>query len=171
MDIFNNLIKFFKIETKYIVTIFCLTTFLLFAPELWINKIGIKTFINNYKSIIGIFFLTSIFLTVTRFLGYFYRIFIEKRKIEKFKISLEILIKELNQDEKFILKHFIEQKVCSLYLNSLDGCVSSLESKSIIYRTSNITFYSGGMGNSLSFPYSLDSDIENTLKKNPNLLI
>ncbi len=171
MDIINNLIKLFKIETKYVVITFCLTAFLLFAPELWINIIGVKFFINNYKSIIGIFFLVSIFLIVIRFLEYFHRIFIEKRKIEKFKISLEILIKELNQDEKFILKHFIEQKVSSLDLNSLDGCVSSLESKSIIYRTSNITFYSGGMGNSLYFPYSLDNDIETTLKKNPNLLI
>jgi len=145
-----NLLKFIENLNKRILVILLLvilmvSSFLLFSPYNYLDKIGLTEFRNNYKSWIGLAFLLSLVICLV--------------------ICVVVIIERIIENKRIIhhLKKFIDSDKQTQYLNSRDEAVCDLTKKGIIEQL--LSF-----GSVQNTPYNIKSWIFDYLKKHPKLL-
>lgn len=149
-----------KLPTSLVVAITFVLSIILFSPSSWIEQLNLSEFRANYGAWLGPVFLLVTAILVSRMFKFFSQAvggFQENRE------RLEIL-KNLTSDEKSYLKIFLENDTSTISREISDGVICSLESKRVVYRSSNLSSYWK------TFPYSLYPWARKILKKKPALL-
>lgn len=150
-----------------VIGLLIFSSFLIFLPDSTIQDIGLKALSEEYKIHIGLVFLFSIAFLVAHSLNAFWRVFLGTWLHEQ--ASLFFLKKEANDltdEEKVVLKSFIENKTRSMNLSVKSGVVLGLEKRGFIVRTGNL----GTDAVSMSFSYAIQPWAWEYLNKHPELL-
>ncbi|WP_072133301.1 superinfection exclusion B family protein [Winslowiella iniecta] len=149
-----------KLPTSLFVAITFLLAMILFSPHSWTEKLNLSEFRANYGAWLGPAFLLVTAILVSRLFTFF------SERIIGFQKNRERLekLKTLTSDEKGYLKIFLENDTSTISREISDGVICSLESKRIVYRSSNLSSHWK------TFPYSLYPWARKALKKQPELL-
>lgn len=150
-----------------IIGLLIFSSLLIFLPESVIQNIGLKALSEEYKIHIGLVFIFSIAFLVAYSLNGLWRVFLGTWLHEQ--ASLYFLKKEatdLTNEEKLLLKSFLENKTRSMNLSLKNGVVLGLEKRRFIIRSGNL----GTDIASMSFPYAIQPWAWEYLNKHPELL-
>lgn len=150
-----------------VIGLLIFSSLLIFLPESTIQDIGLKALSEEYKVHVGLVFLFSIAFLVAYSMNGLWRIFLGTWLHEQ--ASLYFLKKEANdltEEEKALLKSFIENRTRSMNLSMKDGVVLGLEKRRFIIRTGLL----GTDALSMSFPYAIQPWAWEHLNRHPELL-
>jgi hypothetical protein len=165
MDFLSKVTDLFKSAPfRVLVVGTCLaTSFLLFAPPQWLEVIGVKTFANDNRPLIGLAFVLSIALSISGVI--FYVLDFAKNLIAKrHRISTRIQrLKSLTDAEKDLLKAYFLLNTRTQIFNDRDGVAMGLRKDGIIYLASTIGTYIG-------FPFNIENWAWEYLTKHQELL-
>ena len=150
-----------------VIGLLIFSSLLIFLPESTIQDIGLEALSEEYKVHIGLVFLFSIAFLVAYSLNALWRVFLCKWLHEKASLYfLKKEAKDLTEEEKTLLKSFIENRTRSMNLSMKDGVVLGLEKRRFIIRTGNF----GTDALSMSFPFAIQPWAWEYLNKHPELL-
>ncbi|MCW9011045.1 superinfection exclusion B family protein [Marinobacter sp.] len=150
-----------------VIGLLIFSSLLIFLPESTIQDVGLEALSKEYKVHIGLVFLFSIAFLVAYSLNAIWSVFLGTWLREK--ASLYFLKKEANdltEEEKELLKGFVENRTRSMNLSMKNGVVLGLEKRQFIIRTGNL----GTDALSMSFPYAIQPWAWEYLNKHPELL-
>lgn len=163
----GKLIDIIKLPPQYLFGIALIAGFLLYAPEETLRNIGLLDFIERFQMWIGIVFLSStafFIVAVLVVVGKMIKGGFNKRKNARIRKER---LRNLNPDEKEILRYYFEHNTRSLKLSIMNGVVRELESFRIIYLSSEM---GGGRAGRTMFSYNIQPFAWDYLKKHPYLL-
>ena len=161
MPNFSDIVDAYKkIPTSLFFAIGFVLALILFSPDSWIDKFSLGEFRVNYRIWLGPAFLFILAVLSSRLFTFI------SESVIGFQVRRERLndLKNLTRDEKACLRIFVENDIATITREISDGIIGSLESKGIVYRTSNVASHWK------SFPYSLQPWARKYLKKQPILL-
>lgn len=161
MPNFSDIVDAYKkLPTSLFFAIGFVLALILFSPDSWIDKFSLSEFRVNYRVWLGPAFLCILAILVSRAFTFI------SESVVGFQIKRERLnnLKTLTRDEKEYLRIFVEKDTATISREISDGIIGSLESKGIVYRTSNLSSHWK------TFPYSLRPWARKYLKEQPKLL-
>ncbi|EKZ5231640.1 super-infection exclusion protein B [Klebsiella pneumoniae] len=161
MPNFSELVDAYKkIPTSLFFAIGFVLGLILFSPDSWIEKFSLSDFLVKYRVWLGPAFLCVLAILVSRTFTFI------SDSVIGLQIKRERLnnLKTLTRDEKEYLRIFVVNDTATISREISDGIIGSLESKGIVYRTSNLSSHWK------TFPYSLQPWARKYLKEQPKLL-
>jgi len=134
------IVKFFKKE--YLIAIMLSCGIMLFVPKKIILALGVDSFIEKYRSEIGIFFLFTCVLTIIWIIQIIKKEYYINPLRHK-RVARTYLTKLISEEEKeFLIDNFYDEEEkrfsSTALIDMSDGCVLSLERSYIIYRSSSV---------------------------------
>ncbi|MBN3376338.1 hypothetical protein CF087_21110 [Clostridium botulinum] len=155
-----------KIKSLRIVAIICalFTSICIFSSDYFLNKLGIKTLVTNYRMYIGIGFIISIIYLLIELFSKICNIAKNKIKQQWNLQSMRRHLYNLTNDEKRILAYYVINKTKTQKLSYTNGTVRGLELLKIIFRSSNISSYG------MLFSYNIQPWAWEYLNKHSELL-
>lgn len=150
-----------------VIGLLLFSSLLIFLPESAIKAVGLMSLSEEYKIHVGLAFFFSIAFLVSYSLNALWRVFLGRWLHET--ASLYFLRKEANdltEEEKAVLRNFIEKRTRSMNLSLKNGVVLGLEQRKFIIRTGNL----GTDAVSMSFPFAIQPWAWEYLNKHPELL-
>jgi len=159
-DLVNRILSFFKLTPRHLAT-FAITSLIIFLmPTDFVKAIIPTAFHNYYRPIFGLIFILSISGLIVEFV-----IFIRKKVghclfIKKGKARL----RSLTEEEKNILRKYVNNQSRTQYFSSTDGSASELEAFGIL------VFYGGHYHMMQGIPYGIADWALKYLKSNSHLL-
>lgn len=143
------------------------TSFLIFLPDLAMEKLGLESLFQEYQILIGLLFLFSLAFLVAHSLSALWKVFLGTWLHEQASLFfLKKEAKDLTLEEKLIIRRFIKSKTRSMNLSVKDAVVLGLEKRRFIIRTGNI----GTDAISMTFPYAIQPWAWEHFNRNPGLL-
>ena len=137
MDL-SKLVDWIKLSPKYLLPISFVCGYLLFTGEVFLEKFGLKEFVDNSRPWIGIIFLMATSLVVV---DVFYRIAnwlkLNYTRIKKQKSRLDRLL-NLTPEEKDIFLGYLVPNTRTQFFPINDGVVTGLEAEGLIFKSSNV---------------------------------
>ena len=159
--------SFITMSQRMIFAAVIFTGLCLFTPAEMIGIIGVNELVDEYHSMIGIFFLISTSISVVNVIVYFSGFVKEKWSNFNYKRKRKKILRNLEEYELAIVKLLYNKDNHTDFFDLSDGAVSHLVACQIIYRTSNTsTNYDN---QHLYFPYTLNS-WANSYIKNSKLM-
>lgn len=150
-----------------VIGLLILSSILIFLPDPALQLIGVKALSEHYELHIGIMFLFSIAFLLAYSLHALWINLLGQLLREK--ASLYFLKKEANdltEEEKKLLKSFVDNDTRSMNLSLKDPIVLGLEKRQFLVRTGTI----GTDPMSMSFPFSIQPWAWEHLNKHSELL-
>lgn len=152
-----------KLPAKTTVAVCIATAILLFSSEKILASLGLGSFVNDFRSYIGVLFLVTFCISAVT-LVFKIAAFIKPWATQAFWIRQHARrLHSLTPDEKAILSQYIVNNTRSQSLSVQSGTVNALVAEKIIFRASSLGSLSG-------FDYVIQPWAWEYLKKNPNLL-
>lgn len=137
MDV-SKYMEWLKLSPKHLFPLALSSGVLLFSNDNHTGILGLTSFVNQYRPIIGIIFLLSFALIVTSWgLSIFEwgkNKWLNKKRIQNMKKRLH----KLTLEEKGVLSQYIQNQTRTQYLGIDSGIVKELEISGVIYRSSNV---------------------------------
>jgi superinfection exclusion protein B len=161
---FKEAIEVIKLSKKSQVSLFISFIIIIFIAQFnhVLFVLGIQSLIDNLLPIVS---LLAVLLfgfiiggPIYEIGNSYYNTYYNRKNIESF-------LKQLTNDEKAILKPYIEENIRAKFFDMQNGTVGGLASKNILYRSSNL-----GNPGSYSFAYNIQDIAFNILKKKPSYL-
>jgi hypothetical protein len=147
----SKFLDWIKLSPKYLLGLAVFAGLLLFAPNSFIERLGLVEIVDKNRTWVGLAFILVIsLLSVNLFepvIGYF------KEKWNKWKTrkSQEHRLNNLTLEEKAIMRGYILKNTRTQYLRVDDGVVRGMEREGLIYMASNL----GGVGFSFNFAFNI----------------
>ncbi len=166
MSIFENikpLIDWLKSSPKYMILITAVTAIALFSPDVFLDLIGIKTFVGTYRGYVGVIFLIFFVLILIEIGSFVWRKISDFRAKSKAAKTLEDLLNDLTWEEKAALRNYTERFTKTAYFDTEDGVIGGLENQGIIYK-------SAATGSIDRYAYNINQDVWDYLKKHPEIV-
>lgn len=161
MPNFSDLVDAYKkIPSGLFFSVALLLAFIIFMPLNWADLLGISEFRINYRIWIGPAFLLVLAMLSSHIFS-FLKVSASDFQLKRERIGL---LTTLTHDEKDYLREFIDKDTSTISKDISDGVIGSLNSKGIVYRTSNIGLHYR------TFPFSLQPWARALLKKKTKLL-
>lgn len=163
----GKLLEAIKLPPQYMFGIALITGFLLYAPGHILRDIGLLSFVDYGQLWIGIIFLSSSVFFIVHILvvlGKKIKVWFTKARNKRIRKNR---LKNLNPDEKEVLRYYFTHNTRSQNLSVMSGVVKELESFRIIYRSSDL---GGGRPGPAMFSYNIQPFAWDYLKKRPYLL-
>lgn len=155
-------VEWIKLSPRYLLPIVLFTGFILFVPSDALEVFGLATLRKEFAWLFGIFCLASSALLISSGLVFvcewLYGLW-ESRSAEK---ELAQIIRNLSDQEKDVLRQYIEENITTLYFSFNNGVVGGLVAKNILFRSADV-----GYG---KFPYNVQPWAWEMLKEYPELL-
>jgi Super-infection exclusion protein B len=127
-----------KLPTKILAGICIVFGILIFSGEIMLDKLGLKSFVCEYRAYFGFGFLLTLALTLVNSISAIWK-FIYPWLAEAYWIrNGRKRLQNLNPTEKDILRYYIKNKIRSQNLSIQDGTVNALQKEKIILRGSSI---------------------------------
>lgn len=162
MDI-SKFLDWIKLSPRHLAALAIASGFLLFARDKWLETIGLSEFAPKYKAYIGIIFLLACALLASQILSWLYLRVSERRKwARKIKNATKHL-NSLTEEEKGMLRGYIESSSRTQYLPIGSGVVRGLEWDMILIQASDI-------GDLEDWPYNIQPWAWDYLHKHPEIL-
>ena len=161
---FKSLFEFLKLTPRYLTAIGLVAGAILFGSDEFRETLGITQFAQDYRAILGIFFLSSIVLLLIALggggIGRVRRWWRKRKAFQRVTKRLH----RLTEDEKQILRYYVAKNTRSNTLRVDDGIVQELVAEGIIYRSTS-------MGNMLEgFSHNISDVAWDYLHVYPNVL-
>ena len=162
---FKEAIDYIKLGKKTQVSIFvaCMFMIIIAQSDSLLDMLSIKELVKSLLPIISLIAIGLLGFIIgapiyeignSSYRGYFTR------------RSIEGYLKQLTNDEKELLKPYVEQNKRTMYFDLQDGAVSGLCSKNILFRSANV-----GLPASTSFAYNIQDVAYNIIKAKPAYLL
>ncbi len=168
MDILStlgNAIKsFLEAVEHYAWVLFLISGFLLFAPSIILNTVNLDNLSDDLKRIAGLVFITALALIITRWVKL--KIEYVKQNINKeteIKDSISFQLKNLNYEEKKIIKDALEKDQQTCYGSIDDSSLGSLVYRGFMCRGARSA---STLDQKPRTPYTFYDDVWKILKKN-----
>ena len=163
MDI-SRFVEWIKLSPRYLLPIFLLTGFLLFAPKGWLGVFGLVGLLEDYRPWFGAAFLLSGALLLSAAITPAWEMVKRKRAESGVLRERQERLHHLSEPEKEILRGYVEGQTKTQYLSMADGVVGGLEAERVLYRASDL-------GRSVDyFAYNMQPWAWDYLNKHPKLL-
>lgn len=157
-------IDWVKLSPKYFFVFSLVLGLLLFGPSSLLDGLGAQSFVDKYRSILGVVFLLCLVLFLVGVLGSMYN-FLKKQYANSGTSRVQKKrLRDLTDREKDILIPYIAKQVRSQALPYNDGTVRELERLRIIYRAANIS------RGDIYFDYNIQPWAWTYLNKHPHFL-
>jgi hypothetical protein len=132
----SKLLDAVKLSPKYLAPIALASGFLLFSPAHYLITLGLDTFVNSYRSWIGLVFVISAALLIASLFQLVWSW--SKSTYDGFRRihAGENRLKHLTAEEKDVLRGYIVNQTRSQVLDFASGVVKGLEHEGIIYQAS-----------------------------------
>ena len=137
---------------------------LLWGPDLFVTGLGLREWIDDNRPFIGIAFLATLMPALGNALHFVWE---QGQREWRRRMSIRaavVRLRDLTEDEKAVLRGYIENNSRTRNLEMNDGVTSSLVSAGIIYQASKV---SRGL---LWFPYNVQQWSWDYLRENPDVL-
>jgi hypothetical protein len=131
--ILDRLFDFDKISAKLFLTLSLATGFLLIAPDIWLSTLRIQVFMRDYGWIMGVVFVISGALLLTKAADWILKSIEKSRAKAKIKKEInEIILGNLDEHEKTILREFSIQGKNTIQLPIDNPVVAGLSKKGFL---------------------------------------
>jgi hypothetical protein len=161
---FPKILELLKVSIKRLFGLGAVCGLLLFTNDVILNKLGLKVFVNNYRTQVGLTFLICLIFVITDFAIYIGKTVNKFHRWYKNKTYGIKRLKKLTTEEKLLLKRYIDNNTRSIKFPLDNGIVNELEFYDIIYRASDIGRQVTG------FPYNIQPWAWDYLNKHKKLL-
>jgi hypothetical protein len=163
-DVAKNLVDWIKLSPRYLLLICILTGFVAFAPPTWLSIFWITGLVSSYRPWFGLAFLlsaallaSSALIATCEWLKGKYR----ERATRKYRHRR---LRQLTEDEKAILRGYVEGQTKTQYLAMSNGTVGQFVAEKILFRASSL----GSVAD--YFPYNIQPWAWKYLNEHPELL-
>jgi len=129
----DQFLSWMKLPKKLAWSLVIVTAVLLWGSSNFVEGLGLKDFINEYRKWFGIIFLFFLVVGLQDVGFYVFKFFKERYEKYRFAQWEKNQLKNLTPREKEILNHYIENDVRSIDLSIQDGEVSKLIKDGFIY--------------------------------------
>lgn len=149
-EIAKTLLEILKLAPRYLVAFGVVSAFLLFVDEKLLKFIGVFEFAQNNRSMLGLTLIVTVALFVVSVAAdaiAFVKGMWRKRKIYR---RITERLNRLTEDEKQILRFYVEKKTRANVLRYDDGVVQSLVSDRIIYQSASLGNVLEGFAHNIS---------------------
>lgn len=164
----ESLLNWIKLPKNVAWPIVIVCGLLLWGPETFNKGLGLDLFINAYRVWVGVAFLFFLATGLMPAIPWIFNFIKNKRR--KFLVQKDLIqkLKELTQEEKDILRRYIEGDTKTQDLNIQNGVVGRLREIGFLELGFNISY--GGMRGSFTFPVNIQDWLWKELKKHPEHL-
>jgi hypothetical protein len=160
----KNLVEAIKLSPRYLLPVCLFSGFVVFAPPETLSIFGLTDIVERYRPWFGLAFLASSVLLLGAALAALYG-WLQTRRRERAMLKHgRRRLKRLTEDEKAILRGFIEGQTRTQYLPISDGRVRQFEMERIIFRASKLGQYPD------AFAYNIQPWAWEYLNKHPEVL-
>jgi hypothetical protein len=150
LDFFKPLFEFLKLTPRYLMAIGLVAGMVLFGSNQFRETLGLTKFSQDYRSVLGIAFLSSIVLLVVAIAGsgwnWIQREWMKRKAFQRLTKRLNAL----TEDEKQILRHYVKFNTRSNCLRIDDGVVQGLVNNRIIFRSTTVGSMVDGFPHNIS---------------------
>ena len=136
----------------------------LWGPDRFVTGLGLQEFIDDYRMWIGVGFLVLLGIALPRALESVRQQALQWWRSRSWLRDAEKRLHDLTDDEKQVLKGYIDDNSRTQNLKLNDGVISGLALASVIYRASQLSV------GSTFFPYNIEPWAWDYLRKHPELL-
>lgn len=154
------------LSAKYMIAVFLCAGFSLFAPCRILDGVGVADFRDEYRTFIGIAFLSTAALLVVYSAIALGRVFRSIRNTAARRRMEERYLCTLAEAEKRLLRIYVWQGQATQNLPIQDGVTGGVQAKGIIYRASSLS----NADYPPTFAYNIQPWAEEYLKGHPELL-
>ncbi len=161
---FAEIVEFVKLSKKTQVSLLvsCLLIILLAQFNTLLDALAIKSIVNSILPLISFVAIILIgFIFGTPIYDFVDKAYTTKR----YKMRMLEHIKHLTNDEKIILKSYVDSSNRVQYHDLEDGVIGGLSSKDILYRSSQVS-----QGINYTFAFGIQDMALDILKKHPEYL-
>jgi hypothetical protein len=146
------------------MTSLLILSIVLFSPDDFLNTLGVTGFVDNNRFVFGILWIVSLGGSVAAVAKKASEWIRKWRKRGKFPRYLKDQFSILSDDEKQVLRIYVDGNVSTCYFYINNGSVNSLIAKHILFRT-------GAIGSSLDkWPTSIQPEAMKLLRGNKKYL-
>jgi len=163
-DTAKNLIEAIKLSPRYLLPIWIFTGFVVFAPKELLSIFGLTDIVSSYRPYFGLAFLLSGALLVSSACIAFYEWLKRKHRERVTRTFRHQRLRQLTEDEKAILRGYIEGQTRTQVLSMSDGTVGQFVVEKILFRASSL----GSVAD--YFPYNIQPWAWEYLNEHPELL-
>lgn len=160
MDNFDKLLKVFELAPRFLATIAIVSGFLLWSSQTVIESLGLSQFRADHRQWIGISLLLSIGGLAATGFGLLWQLASRRRA----HVALINRLKDLTEEEKQVLRWFLEHNTRTSQLKYGNGVVQGLIAAGIIIHTNPQAYRHH------SEACLIAEDALGVLKKRPDLL-
>lgn len=149
-ELLKSAVELLKIAPRYFVAVALVSGFLLFAPDGWLESLGLSSFVSDNKKWLGMALLVSSVLWgvyVVSAVGKLIGIRFKKSKHERRVIEK---LRSLTEDEKQILRYYVANNTRANTLRVDDGVVQGLVASRIIFRSASMGSILEGFAHNIS---------------------
>lgn len=162
MDI-SKFIDLLKLTPRYLIPVVLVSSILLFAPLSFLDQIGLSSFATQFKPYIAVVFLLSSALSITHWVTVLVNFIVKRVKRRNTENSYYKRLENLSDEEKKLLKRYMDHNTKTQYFFPADGVALGLEAQGILFRVSDIGEFS-------HFPYNIQPWAWEHLKNHRELL-
>jgi hypothetical protein len=163
-DTAKTFVDWIKLSPRYLLPICIFTGFVVFAPPNVLSIFGLTGFVSTYRAYFGSAFLLSAALVVSSVCIAFYEWLKRKHRERVTREHRHQRLRQLTEDEKAILRGYIEGQRRTQILSMSDGTVGQFVVEKILFRASKL----GSVAD--YFPYNIQPWAWEYLNKHPELL-
>ena len=164
VDIPKALIEFLKLAPRYLIALSLAAAFLLFAPDKFIQRIGVLELTQNHRPVLGVTLVVSASICFVSIGGAGATLLKKWWGTRKFYRRAMKRLHCLNEDEKQILRFYLVENTRANSLRIDDGVVQGLVAEGIIYRSTSVGYMTDG------FAHNIRDFAWDYLKKHQSLL-
>ena len=138
MDTAKSFVDWVKLSPRYLLPICIFTGFVVFAPPNVLSFFGLTEFVSTYRAYFGSAFLLSAALVASSACIAFYGWLKRKHRERATREYRHRRLRQLTEDEKAILRGYIEDQTRTQNLSMSDGRVGQLVREKILIRSSSL---------------------------------
>ena len=158
-------VEYLKLQPKYILPVFLVCLFVLYAPDSILNILGLDKVLDEYRILPGILFILSFSVLLVHLLLQAYTRIQTQVRLRRETRQRRRALTSLSPAEKALLRQYMEMETKTMSLSIQDGVARGLEAVGILDRVSQLA-----LGHSFSTPFNLQPWVWDELRENPELL-
>lgn len=164
----ESIINWVKLPQRAAWPIVFVTGLLLWGPELINTGLGLDLFIEEYRIWVGVAFLFFLATGLLPVFPWLFETAANRHKERRFLRQQLRFLGKLTQDEKGVLRLFIDNGTKAQDLNIQDGVVRRLMKIRFLHLAYTISY--GGRKGSHTFPVAIDDWVWDEIKRSPEYL-
>lgn len=127
-----------KLPQRVLWALVIVAGLVLWGPSWFVSGLGLEQFITAYRMYLGVVFLLFLAATLPTPVHWLASKGWSRLQDMRHRKVRQARLHDLSEDEKNVLRHYIEKRTRTQTLDYTDGVTSALESAGIIYRASNM---------------------------------